>query len=194
MDEFIAWFNNSKDSTPPLARAAIAHLYFVSIHPFEDGNGRIARALAIKALSQSIKQPLLTSLSATIQHSRKKYYKALEENNQSLEINGWIIYFAKTFLESQNHTQKLIEFLLEKTRLYDRLKGKINERQDKVLKRIFAEGLDGFKGGLSAENYIKITKTSRATATRDLQDLVEMGALTKHGELKATRYFLKLNF
>ena len=95
MDEFIAWFNNSKDSTPPLARAAIAHLYFVSIHPFEDGNGRIARALAIKALSQSIKQPLLTSLSATIQHSRKKYYKALEDNNQQLEITDWLLYFGK---------------------------------------------------------------------------------------------------
>ena len=190
MDEFIAWFNNSKDSTPPLARAAIAHLYFVSIHPFEDGNGRIARALAIKALSQSIKQPLLTSLSATIQHSRKKYYKALEDNNQQLEITDWLLYFGKTFLESQNHTQKLIEFLLTKAQLFESLKNQINDRQEKVLTRIFAEGLNGFEGGLSAENYIKITKTSRATATRDLQDLLEKGALVKKGELKGTRYFL----
>ena len=167
MDEFIAWFNNSKDSTPPLARAAIAHLYFVSIHPFEDGNGRIARALAIKALSQSIKQPLLTSLSATIQHSRKKYYKALEDNNQQLEITDWLLYFGKTFLESQNHTQKLIEFLLTKAQLFESLKNQINDRQEKVLTRIFAEGLNGFEGGLSAENYIKITKTSRATLNND---------------------------
>jgi len=192
MDEFIAWFNQSKTTLTPLSRAAIAHLYFVSIHPFEDGNGRIARALAIKALSQSSKQPLLTSLSTIIEKSRKKYYKALAENNQSLEISNWVNYFAKTFIESQNHTQKLIEFLLAKTRLYDSIKGQINERQDKVLNRIFAEGLDGFAGGLSAENYIKITKTSRATATRDLQDLVEMGALEKRGELKGTRYFLKI--
>lgn len=192
MDDFILWFNQSKTTLTPLTRAAIAHLYFVSIHPFEDGNGRIARALAIKALSQSNKQPLLTSLSTIIEAGRKKYYQALEDNNQSLEIGDWIIYFGKTFIESQNHTQKLIEFLLAKTRLYDGLKGQINERQDKVLKRMFAEGLDGFEGGLSAENYIKITKTSRATATRDLQDLVEIKALVKSGELKGTRYFLKL--
>ena len=192
MDYFISWFNDSKNSTPPLARAAITHLYFVSIHPFEDGNGRIARALAIKALSQSIKSPLLTSLSTIIQQSRKKYYQALEDNNHNLEITDWITYFGKTFLESQNHTQKLIEFLLAKAHLFEKLKGQINERQEKVLTRIFAEGLSGFKGGLSAENYIKITKTSRATATRDLQDLLDKGALFKKGELKGTRYFLSL--
>ena len=192
MDDFISWFNDSKNSTPPLARAAITHLYFVSIHPFEDGNGRIARALAIKALSQSIKSPLLTSLSTIIQQSRKKYYQALEDNNHNLEITDWITYFGKTFLESQNHTQKLIEFLLAKAHLFEKLKGQINERQEKVLTRIFAEGLSGFKGGLSAENYIKITKTSRATATRDLQDLLDKGALFKKGELKGTRYFLSL--
>lgn len=101
-------------------------------------------------------------------------------------------YFAKSFIESQNYTQKLIEFLLAKTRMYDALKGEINERQDKVLKRMFSAGLDGFEGGLSAENYIKITKTSRATATRDLQDLVDKGALTKSGESKGTRYFLRI--
>ncbi len=193
MDEFIAWFNNSKTSTPPLARAAIAHLYFVSIHPFEDGNGRIARALAIKALSQSIKQPLLTSLSKIIQQSRKKYYQALEDNNQKLEITNWLNYFGKSFLESQNHTQKLIEFLLTKAQLFESLKDQINERQEKALTRIFAEGPNGFEGGLSAENYIKITKTSRATATRDLQDLLEKSALIKKGELKGTRYFLNLS-
>ncbi len=192
MDEFIKWFNTSKSTLTPLARAAIAHLYFVSIHPFEDGNGRIARALAIKALSQSNKQPMLTSFSTIIEAGRKKYYKTLGDNNRGLEIGDWINYLGKTFIESQNHTQKLIEFLLAKTRLYDEIKGKINPRQDKVLKRIFAEGLDGFEGGLSAENYIKITKTSRATATRDLQDLVEMKVLIKSGELKGTRYFLSL--
>jgi Fic family protein len=190
MDGFISWFNDSKNSLPPLTRAALAHLYFVSIHPFEDGNGRIARALAIKALSQSIKQPLLTSLSTIIEQSRKKYYKALEDNNRSLDITDWLEYFGKTFIESQNHTQKLIEFLLAKTRMFDALKDKLNDRQQKVLTKLFAAGPNGFEGGLSAENYIKITKTSRATATRDLHDLLEMKALSKRGELKGTRYFL----
>ena len=95
-------------------------------------------------------------------------------------------------LDAQQYTQRLIDFLIAKTRLYDRLRGKLNERQDKVLARMFREGLDGFKGGLSAENYLKITSTSRATATRDLQSLVELGALRKTGELKHTRYWLSI--
>ena len=198
MDDFIKWFNeteqkdNNKNSLPPLTRAAIAHLYFVSIHPFEDGNGRIARALAIKAMSQTTKQPLLTSLSTVIQSKKKDYYDALEESNKSNEITNWLIYFSKTLLESQNLTKELIEFLIAKARLYDSLRDQLNERQQKVLQRLFKEGLNGFKGGLSAENYITITKTSRPTATRDLQDLVEKKALIKNGELKGTRYHLNI--
>lgn len=192
INQFILWFNDSAGKLAPLTRAAIAHLYFVSIHPFEDGNGRIARALSIKALSQSIKQPLLTSLSTIIQKHRKKYYDALESSSYHNEITDWLNYFAKTFLESQKYTQKLIEFILQKANLYDALQDQLNERQEKVLQRMFLEGLDGFKGGLSAENYIKITKTSKATATRDLHDLVEKKALIKTGELKGTRYFLNI--
>ena len=85
-----------------------------------------------------------------------------------------------------------MDFYIAKAKLYELMRGKLNERQDKVIARIFREGIDGFKGGLSAENYITITKTSRATATRDLQDLVTMGALTKTGELRHTRYHLNL--
>ncbi len=192
MNQFVSWFNDSSNSLAPLTRAAIAHLYFVSIHPFEDGNGRIARALSIKALSQSIKKPLLTSLSTIIQKNRKKYYDALENNSYHNEITNWLIYFAKTFLESQNYTQELVEFILQKAKLYQMLQNQLNERQEKVLKRIFLEGLNGFAGGLSADDYIKITKTSKATATRDLQDLVEKKGLIKTGELKGTRYFLNM--
>ena len=192
MNDFVAWFNESKNSPPPLTRAAIAHLYFISIHPFEDGNGRIARALTIKALSQSLNRPLLTSLSTIIQSNRKKYYDALEAGNKSNEITNWLIYFAKTFLESQSYTQSSIEFLITKTKLYESLRDQLNQRQEKVLKRMFEKGINGFEGGLSAENYIAITKTSRPTATRDLQDLVEKKALVRSGNLKGTRYYLNL--
>lgn len=198
MDGFIKWFNETepkdknKNSLPPLTRAAIAHLYFVSIHPFEDGNGRIARALAIKAMSQATKQPLLTSLSTIVQSKKKNYYDALEESSRSNEITNWLIYFSKTLLKSQNLTKELIEFLIAKARLYESLRDQLNERQKKVLERLFKEGLNGFKGGLSAENYIAITKTSRPTATRDLNDLVEKKALVKIGELKGTRYHLNI--
>ena len=178
---------------PPLTRAALAHLYFVSIHPFEDGNGRIGRAIAEKSLAQNLGQPSLIALAYTIERKRKDYYAALERNNEDLEVSGWMKYFSNTVLEAQNNTLKRVEFYLAKARLYDRLRGKLNERQEKALARMFLEGIDGFKGGLSAENYIAITKTSRATATRDLQALVEKGALTKTGELRHTRYSLNLS-
>lgn len=196
MNRFLAWFNHTapegQQPFPALARAGIAHLYFESIHPFEDGNGRIGRALSEKALSQNIDRPTLIALSQTICRNRKAYYQALEDNNKDLDITDWLIYFTRTVLEAQQYTQRLIDFLIAKTRLYDRLRGKLNERQDKALARMFREGLDGFKGGLSAENYLKITHTSRATATRDLQSLVELGALRKTGELKRTRYWLSI--
>ncbi|MDF0652358.1 MAG: Fic family protein [Nitrospira sp.] len=196
MNRFLEWFNHTapegQHPLPALARAGIAHLYFESIHPFEDGNGRIGRALSEKALSQTLGRPTLIALSQTICRSRKAYYAALEDNNKDLDITDWLSYFTRTVLEAQQYTQRLIDFLIAKTRLYDRLRGKLNERQDKVLTRMFREGLDGFKGGLSAENYLKITHTSRATATRDLQNLIELGALRKTGELKHTRYWLSI--
>ena len=196
MDAFIHWFNDTspegKNPLPAVTRASIAHLYFVSIHPFEDGNGRIGRAIAEKALSQNLGQPTLIALSQTIQARRKDYYGSLERNNRDTEITDWMIYFSKTILTAQERTQKLVDFLIEKTKLYERLQGQLNERQEKVLERLCREGLEGFKGGLSAENYIKITKTSRATATRDLQELVQLDALSKTGELRHTRYYLKI--
>lgn len=197
MKGFIQWFNDTapqgKNSLTPLTRAGIAHLYFVSIHPFEDGNGRIGRALVEKVLAQSLGQPTLISLSQTIEASRKKYYQKLEINNKEMEITDWLVYFAKTILKAQRTSQRLIDFLIEKTKFFDKLRGQLNPRQVKVLERMFREGPDGFKGGLSAENYLKINKASRATVTRDLQDLVEKEALYKTGELKHTRYFLKLS-
>lgn len=196
MNRFLAWFNHTapegQQPLPALTRAGIAHLYFESIHPFEDGNGRIGRALSEKALSQSMGRPTLIALSQTICRNRKAYYTALEDNSKDLNITDWLLYFTRTVLEAQQYTQRLIDFLIAKTRLYDRLRGKFNERQEKALARMFREGLEGFKGGLSAENYLKITSTSRATATRDLQALVELGALRKTGELKHTRYWLSI--
>jgi Fic family protein len=197
MKRFIGWFNDTapggKTPLQPLERAALAHLYFVCIHPFEDGNGRIGRALAEKALAQNLGQPSLIALAYTIERKRNDYYAALERNNKDLEITGWMTYFASTIIEAQNNTIKRVDFYVAKARFYQRYKDKLNERQAKVVVRMFREGIDGFKGGLSAENYIGISKTSRATATRDLQDLVEMGAFTRTGELRHTRYHLNLS-
>ena len=194
MDAFIRWFNQTapdgETPLPPLTRAGLAHLHFVSVHPFEDGNGRIARALAEKSLAQDLRQPSLIALAYTIEQARKAYYAALERNNKDLEITDWLVYFGQTVIEAQRNTIKRVDFHVAKAKLYEKLRGKLNARQDKVLARMFREGLNGFKGGLSAENYIGIAKTSRATATRDLQELVALGALARTGELRHTRYHL----
>lgn len=192
MARFIDWFNRSApggpEPLPALTRAGTAHLYFECIHPFEDGNGRIGRALAEKALAQSLGQPTLTALAATILARRKSYYDALEAANKRTEISGWLAWFAGITIEAQRRTLAMIEFLIDKAKLFERLRGQMNERQEKALVRMFKEGPDGFKGGLSAGKYATITGASPATATRDLVDLVEKGALVRVGELRHTRY------
>ena len=192
MASFIAWFERTrpgkKDALPALTRAGIAHLYFESIHPFEDGNGRIGRAIAEKALAQGLGQSAITVLAARILARRKSYYAALEAADRQNEITTWLAWFAGVALEAQQSTAALIEFLIEKTQLLDRLKGQLNARQEKALLRMFREGPQGFKGGLSAGNYSTVTGASPATTTRDLVDLVEKGALNRTGERKHARY------
>jgi Fic family protein len=122
---------------------------------------------------------------------RKDYYAALERSNKNMEVTDSLRYFAETVIEAQSTTIKRVDFYVAKAKFYERLRGHINERQTKVITRMFKEGIDVFKGGLSAENYISITGTSRATATRDLQDLMEKSTCTKTGDLLHTRYFLK---
>ena len=177
----------------PLIRAGIAHLYFESIHPFEDGNGRIGRALSEKALSQNMGYPVLIALAHEMEEKRKEYYAALQSNSFELEITNWLVYFAEIVLSAQETTQSMIDFLIEKGKFFAKYEKQLNQRQKKVVKRIFSEGIKGFKGGLSAKNYISITGASRATATRDLQDLVGKGALTKKGERRYTRYYLNID-
>ncbi len=196
MKKFILWFNdtapNGKMPLPALTRAGIAHLYFESIHPFEDGNGRIGRALAVKALCQNVKQPVLLALSHTIQKHRKFYYEALEKNNKGMKITPWLLYFGKTILEAQSYSQYLVNYTIAKGKLYNKIKGKLNTRQEKVLTRMFQDAPESFPFGMNAEKYIRITGTSRATATRDLQDMADKGVFNRTGELKATRYHLNI--
>ncbi len=197
MAKFVSWFNTVhrsevKSKVLPLAKAGIAHLYFVSVHPFEDGNGRIGRAISEKSLAQSVSRPSLISLSSIIEANKKDYYTMLEKSNTTLEITDWLLYFGNTILKAQEHTLKRIDFLVEKIKFFDRYSAQLNERQLKVVKRLFDAGYEGFKGGLSASNYMIITKASASTATRDLQDLIDKRILFKTGVLKSTRYFLNV--
>lgn len=197
MERYADWFNNTGPGgarpLPALTRAGLSHLYFESIHPFEDGNGRLGRALAEKSLAQNIGEPSLIALAYTIERERKAYYDRLETHQKTLDVTGWLIWFANTVLNAQQVTLTRVAFFIAKAKFYDQFRDRLNERQAKVIERMFREGPDGFKGGLSAENYIAITGTSRATTTRDLQDLVEMGALSRTGERRHTRYWLALS-
>ena len=196
MKRFIQWFNrtgpDAAEALPAITRAGIAHLYFESIHPFEDGNGRVGRAIAEKAAAQSVDQPILLALAATILANQKRYYEALKRANRRIVVTEWLTWFADVALQAQRHSIALVEFAIAKRKLLDRLRGKINSRQEKALLRMLQEGPEGFKGGLSAGNYMTITGASPATTTRDLADLVEKGALVRSGELKHARYALKL--
>lgn len=197
MSTFIGWFNqtasqNHGSASHPAIRAAIAHLYFESIHPFEDGNGRIGRALSEKILSQGAGRPILLSLSHAIESNRQDYYDALKKAQASNEITPWINYFVHTILAAQSIMKRQLQFTISKTHFFDKYRGKINARQEKVLSRMFEAGPKGFKGGMSAKKYMSMTKISKATATRDLQTFVNIGALIGKQGGRSTNYELNI--
>jgi len=198
MTKFLQWFNstgpgNKHEIKNAPVRAAIAHLYFETIHPFEDGNGRIGRAIAEKALSQTLGRPVMVSLSRTIEANKKHYYKSLETAQRSNKITPWIAYFVETLLKAQTDAEQQIEFTLKKTKFFDRFRDQLNERQQAVVSRMLEENADGFEGGMNAKKYMSITKTSKATATRDMQQLLELGIFLQAGKGgRSTSYKMNL--
>lgn len=197
MEKFVNWFTNfdlpgTDKVTKALIKSAITHLYFETIHPFEDGNGRIGRALAEYALSNTLQSPVLLSISKIIEKNKNKYYGALKSAQQSLEVTSWIAYFVQVILEAQIDAKQLVEFTVKKVKFFDSHKDELNERELKVIDRMFEAGVEGFEGGMTAKKYVAITKTSKATATRDLQHLVDIEALSLLGAGRSTRYALVL--
>ena len=197
MQRYIQWFNDTApdgkhEIRKAAVRSAIAHLYFESIHPFEDGNGRIGRALSEKALSQGLGRPAVLSLSRVIEARRKEYYDALKVGQQSNEITAWVTWFINMALEAQIQAEEQIDFTLKKSRLFDRFRDQLNARQWQILRRMLDEGTKGFDGGMSAKKYMSITSASKATATRDLQDLADKGIFVPTGGGRSTHYTIKL--
>ncbi|WP_085338867.1 Fic family protein [Aquidulcibacter paucihalophilus] len=194
MNAFLDWFKSSSPTgsvpLPAVIRAAVAHLWFESIHPFEDGNGRIGRAIAELALAQATSAPSLTVLSEAIKLHRRAYYAKLHEASLSNKIDPWIEWFGETVLAAQQNTRRRVLFVIAKTRMLTELQELINARQERALLRLFEVGPNGFAGGLSASNYQKITGASPATATRDLVNLVDLGAIIRTGENRNARYWL----
>jgi Fic family protein len=196
MERFIQWFSDTapggiKEIKKAPVRSAIAHLYFESIHPFEDGNGRIGRAIAEKALSQTIGRPVLLSLSQTIEADKKSYYHALETAQKKNDITDWLTYFVNVIYKAQVSAKTLIDFTLQKAKFLDLHKDQLNERQLKVILRML-ESPDGFESGMNTRKYMSITKTSKATATRDLQQLAGLQVLYSRGGGRSTCYSVNL--
>ncbi|MCF8300619.1 MAG: Fic family protein [Haliscomenobacter sp.] len=189
MKRFIEWYNKSEISSP-IIKAAVAHLYFESIHPFEDGNGRIGRAIAEKALSQGFDHSIMFSISKSIEENRSAYYIALQNAQQKLDLTKWIQWFASIIIFAQDDAEKTIQFTVKKVKFFDKYDKDFNERQRKVINRILEEGFNGFKGGMNVKKYISITGTSKATATRDLQELTEMKVFLMNGAGRASSYQL----
>ena len=193
MKGFVEWFNASRGLIrhAPI-RAALAHLYFEMIHPFEDGNGRIGRAVAEKALFQGVGRPLLLSLSQAIEADKTSYYNALQRAQRSNEVTDWLRYFVDLLLRALDDSQSRIEFVLKKARFFDRYREALSERQLKVVRRMIDAGPGGFEGGVNASKYQRLTGVSKPTATRDLQELLLKGVLVSIGGGRSTRYELNL--
>lgn len=195
MARFIMWFNETAPggwrSIPqaPL-RSALAHLYFESIHPFEDGNGRVGRALSEMALSQGLGRPVVLSLSRSIDAERNAYYDALKAAQRSNEVTAWVQWFVGVVVRAQLDAGEQIRFVLRKSRFFQRFASELSERQLKVIRRMFESGPEGFTGGMNARKYIALTGASKATATRDLMQLARIGALVPSGGGRSTRYEL----
>lgn len=197
MEKFIQWYNGADfplkgEVAEAVMKSAVAHLYFESIHPFEDGNGRIGRAIAEHALSQSLGYPVMLSLSKITEQNKTAYYAALKEAQRSLEITDWMIYFSSVILEAQRDARLMVQFSLKKAQFFDRNKHLLNERQLKAINKMMEKGVDGFEGGMTTRKYIGITKTSKATATRDLQELLVNGVFVQEGAGRSIRYQLNL--
>lgn len=179
-DRFINWANSASNE-PPLIKAGLAHLWFVTLHPFDDGNGRIARAVGDLFLARADGSPQrFYSLSAQIQRERKAYYDILERaQKQSLDVTEWLAWFLETLHRAVDEAQHTLDAVLAKTRFWQRWaapgSAPLNERQVKLVNRL----LDGFEGKLTSSKWASIAKCSPDTALRDITDLLARGVLRK---------------
>jgi Fic family protein len=178
MNAFLDWFNTAP-RTDPVIKAALAHFWFVTIHPFEDGNGRIARAIADMALARSDGTPQrFYSMSAQIEAERKDYYGVLEQSQKGdLDVTSWLTWFIACLGHSLDRAQGTLTAVLRKARVWQHVgTAGVNDRQRKVINRL----LDGFEGKLTSSKYAKLTRCSSDTALRDIRDLLERGVLLRN--------------
>jgi Fic family protein len=192
MTAFLEWFEKT-DGTDPVLKAAIAHLWFVTIHPFEDGNGRIARTIADMTLARSDQSPQrFYSMSAQIRQERNAYYDMLEETQKGeLDVTPWLEWFLGCLDRALDGAESTLADVLRKAEFWKKHAGAaFNDRQRDILNRL----LDGFEGKLTSSKYAIIEKTSPDSALRDINDLLERGILAKdEGGGRSTSYSLREN-
>lgn len=189
MERFVRWFEQPENADPLLV-AGLAHLWFVTIHPFDDGNGRIARAIADMALARAEQTgQRFYSMSSQIRAKRKDYYEMLERTQKGeLDVTRWQLWFLECLQRAIDGAHLTLGAVLAKARFWERFaREPLNERQIKVLNRL----LDGFEGKLTSSKWAKLAKCSQDTAYRDIVDLVKRGALQKDpGGGRSTSYSL----
>ena len=196
MNAFIQWFNSSQQKQDGLVRAAVAHLWFETIHPFEDGNGRIGRALVEMALAQDLKtDQRLWSLSHQIWQQRTGYYDQLQAatGSSSMDVTTWVQWFVVCIHKAADSSWEQMQAAMRKTRFWVELREQhpsLTPTQSKAINKLYDAEPEGFSGGMSTEKYVNLCEVSRATAYRELMGLREMGLLVLTGTGRGTRYQL----
>jgi len=195
MRQYLKWFNQKNSELDGLIRAAIAHLWFEILHPFDDGNGRVGRAIIDMALAQDETSSIrFYSLSAEVMATRKSYYQILQRTTSgNLNITEWLEWFLNCYSNAIHRSMGIIDKVCLKSKYWQaHTKTILNERQQKVLNKMLDKGVDGFEGGMTTRKYVGINKVSRATAYRELIDLVEKNCLEPmEAKGRSTAYQIK---
>ena len=197
MTRLVDWFNGSLHQTDGLVRAALAHLWLQAIHPFEEGNGRVGRALVEMALAQDLKtDKRLWSLSQQMWLDRSGYYAQLQAatGQASMDVTPWVQWFAGCVHKAADATWENMQAAMRKTRFWEELREQhpqLTPTQTKAINKLYDVGPDGFANGISTEKYVNLCRVSRATAYRELRALCEIGVLVQTGAGRGTRYKLK---
>ncbi len=195
MDAFLAWLN-SQPKTDRLVKAALAHLWFETIHPFEDGNGRVGRAIVDLVLARDAGEPSrLLRISGQLLARRGDYYGQLARaQHGGLDVTAWVVWFTLQVQTASEAAASVIDLSLAKAMFWNEHRAKdLNPRQRKVINVLLDAGPGGFEGGMSTRKHENLTGAARATASRDLIELALLGLLRQAGAGRATRYYLRID-
>lgn len=194
MDKFLEWFNKSKGDG--VARAAIAHLWFETLHPFDDGNGRIGRALIQLVLAQEVGDvSRMMTVARQLDVKRDDYYNQLEaaQKSKSLDVTPWVLWFLDQVASACDYANTVIDVSLQKMRFTAFSAGlNLNARQAKILRKLLDAGPGGFTGGMTTRKYASVCNVHKITAARDLAELAELGVFSVAGAGRSTRYFIAM--